>query len=690
MSPQRKSAKVPWHLTFIFLILSVGILGLGYLYFHNQENYVEKEKENELNAIIALKIEQIISWRQERVDYAMTVMNDPFFAIPVKSLISGKSTVKLQRQILARMTALASYQYESLALVDPQGNLKLAVPESGKPLNPYLQALVLRAMGERKVIFSDLYYDEGSRVMLSVAAPIVFTDNNNNRIAVGALLMKIEPYQFLYPLIKSWPTPSATGETELVRREGDEVAFLNELRHRHNLPLDLRYPLNPPKLLEASFVLGHKGTLAGLDYRGVPVLGAAGRIPDSNWLLIAKVDADEVYAPLKKRYRELAFLLFALIASAGTSIAYFWRNQQIRFYRRQYEIEHERHALAQRYEYLTRFANDIILVTDQNRRIVEANDLAVVSYGYTREELLTLHLVDLYPPDAAGEFEALLEHLGPQGGLIFETKQQRQDGTTFPVEVSFRLLDAGGERLFQAIIRDITNRKRAEEALRGSERELRYLASQLLNAQEGERKRISRELHDELGHALLALKLQLEGVVEQLLPQQVGLQQDIGKILGFMSATIEKVRRLYLDLSPGDLEDLGLTTALHSLIEDFAELQKKITWTIRVAKLDGLFDLPMQIGIYRVVQEALTNIGKHARPEHVSIDITRANGAVSFTIADDGVGFERTRVLSEKKTVGLLAMAERVKILGGVFELKSGEQRGTTISFTIPIAGGEK
>jgi PAS domain S-box-containing protein len=690
MLSQPKSPKVPWYPILIFLIFSVCILGIGYLYFQKQETYLKAEKQNELNAIIALKIEQIISWRQERIDYAMTVMNDPFFAIPVKNFISGKAPAQLKRQILARMTALASYQYKSLALVDPQGNLKLAVPESSKPLNPYLQSLALRAMAARQVIFSDLYLDEGSRVMLSVLAPIVFINKNNERISVGAVLMKIEPYQFLYPLIKSWPTPSATGETELVRVDGDQVVFLNELRHRHNTPLALHYPLNSPDLLAAVFARGHKGIVAAQDYRGVPVLGAAGRIPDSNWLLVAKVDAGEVYAPLKKRYQELLFLLFALIATAGTSIAYFWRNQQIRFYRRQYEIEHERHALAQRYEYLTRFANDIILVADWNRRIIEANDLAVVSYGYTREELLQMQLVDLYPSDATGELEALLEHLGPQGGLIFETRQRRQDGTTFPVEVSFRLLEAGGESLFQGIIRDISNRKRAEEALRESEKELRYLASQLLSAQEIERKRISRELHDELGHALLALKLQLEAVVEQLLPQQVSLQQDIGKILGFMSATIEKVRRLYLDLSPGDLEDLGLTTALHSLIEDFAELQKKIKWNIAVDDVDGLFDLPMQIGIYRVVQEALTNIGKHARPERVSIAIKRLPGTVSFTITDDGVGFERNKVLTEKKTVGLLAMAERVKILGGVFGMKSGERRGTRISFTIPTASGEK
>jgi two-component system sensor histidine kinase UhpB len=245
-----------------------------------------------------------------------------------------------------------------------------------------------------------------------------------------------------------------------------------------------------------------------------------------------------------------------------------------------------------------------------------------------------------------------------------------------------------GEKLFQEIIRDITERKRTEEVLKKSEKNLRYLASQLLRAQEDERKRLSGELHDELGHALLTLKLHIESVQEQLLPQQVTLKSEVNKILGFVNDTIEEVRRLYLDLSPGDLEDLGLTTALHSLVDDFSQLQKHIKWTIKLDDLEGIFPLSTQTAIYRIVQEALTNIGKHAKPKHVLLGIKLEKSEVCFTIADDGIGFERHKVAAEKKTLGLLAMEERVNILGGAFELWSQENRGTKISFTIPIPGG--
>ena len=688
MSAKDNPRKFPWYLIIVFFLLSFGILTTGYQYYKNQENYLKKDKQQELAGIIALKIDQIISWRQERIDFATAIMDDPFFTMRVRDFLKGRPKPILAKQILERLTALAAYQFQSIALIDPQGNVRLSFPTSKQELTPYLKSLALQAIQTQKVLFSDLYLEDNSKVMLSVLTPLLVIQRNE-KVVVGIILMRIEPYQYLYPLIKSWPTPSLTGETELIRREGNEVVFLNELRHRQNIPLDLRVPLNTPNLLEAMFARGNKGIVEGNDYRGIPVLAAVGLIPDSPWFLVAKVDVDEIYSPLRKRGREVVFLLISLIACTGICVAYFWRNQQIRFYRREYQAERERRAIAQRYEYLTRFANDIILVTDQSLKIVEANNQAVASYGYERDELLKLHLIDLYSPGSEHVLSTRMRHVEDKGGLIFETIQRRKDRTTFPAEVSLRLLEVEGQKLFQEIIRDITERKRAEDKLTESAKNLRRLTSQLLSAQEDERKRISMELHDELGHALLAMKLQLESVEEQLMPHQIFLKDEVSKMLRGIYATIEKVRRLYLDLSPGDLEDLGLTTSLHSLIDDFADLQKNITWTIKLNHLDGLFPLPTQTAIYRIIQEALTNIGKHAKAKHVLIEIKREKQGVKFIIEDNGIGFEWNKVIIEKKTLGLLAMEERVKILGGFFELWSRENMGTKISFAIPIPEGD-
>ena len=163
------------------------------------------------------------------------------------------------------------------------------------------------------------------------------------------------------------------------------------------------------------------------------------------------------------------------------------------------------------------------------------------------------------------------------------------------------------------------------------------------------------------------------------------LRMDLKHILQDVGTTIEDVRRLYLDLSPGDLEDLGLTGALRAMIEDLTEVKPGITWSVRLDNLDGLFPAPLQTAIYRVVQEALTNIGKHAKAKHITFVAARENHRVSFNIEDDGQGFDRDKVLATKKTLGLLAMEERVRILNGSFELWSRKKQGTRISFSIPV-----
>ncbi len=267
------------------------------------------------------------------------------------------------------------------------------------------------------------------------------------------------------------------------------------------------------------------------------------------------------------------------------------------------------------------------------------------------------------------------------GFIGFDECHQEREWSKAELEA----LKAAASTLGAAILHEL-----AEKALKDSENKLRSLSCQLLDAQEHERKRLAVELHDELGHALLTLKLRLESLEDQLLPQQVSLKQEAGEIIRFLLETIDEVRRLYLDLSPGDLEDLGLTNALEALIEDFAALQKNIRYSIHLENLDGLFELPVQTAIYRVVQEALTNIGKHAEPQEISLAIRKDTNLVSFTIADDGKGFDMSDVLSARKSLGLLAMEERVKILGGSFSLWSQKNQGTKVFFTIPLTEGGK
>ncbi len=228
----------------------------------------------------------------------------------------------------------------------------------------------------------------------------------------------------------------------------------------------------------------------------------------------------------------------------------------------------------------------------------------------------------------------------------------------------------------------------SEEALRRSEEQLQTLSSNLLTAQEQERQRIARELHDELGQAMAALKMQV-GAIERHLPTTPPerIQKECQEVREFINGIIESVRRLSRDLSPVVIDDLGLEAAIDYLANSFAKYQQ-IPITLDLDDLDPAFSKESQRLIYRIMQEALTNISRHAGAKQIYIAAERHGETVTFVIQDDGHGFDVEAVLSRRGTdrgMGLATMAERVRILGGTIQIDSTPGQGTTVAFTVPL-----
>jgi PAS domain S-box-containing protein len=252
----------------------------------------------------------------------------------------------------------------------------------------------------------------------------------------------------------------------------------------------------------------------------------------------------------------------------------------------------------------------------------------------------------------------------------------------------FPILDKDGlPVLIGAVGIDITPRRRAEEALRESEQRLRFLTSQLLSAQERERKRISMELHDELGQSLAVLKLQIRAIERALGADQQDLKEGCRELLRYLDGVIDNIRRLSRDLSPAILEDLGLQSALKYLINGVSK-HYTIRHSFEVEDLDNLFPSDAQIIIYRIFQECLTNISKHAGATEVSIVVKEDNGSIFLVLEDNGVGFELTQVSGRRATgrgLGLAALDERTRMLGGTLNIRSQPGSGTRVTCVIPI-----
>jgi PAS domain S-box-containing protein len=230
-------------------------------------------------------------------------------------------------------------------------------------------------------------------------------------------------------------------------------------------------------------------------------------------------------------------------------------------------------------------------------------------------------------------------------------------------------------------------RQRAEEARQDSEQKLRLLASQLLTVQEKERRRVSRELHDELGQALTVLKIHLGDIEKKLRRDQPELKASCEHLLGYIDAVIENVRRLSWDLSPSILEDLGLSSSLKYLVQETCR-NHHMLHAVALDEIDQLFSPEARINIYRIFQEALTNIVRHADATRIDVEIKKEENRVSFLIKDNGKGFDlkkaRPRALG-KRGLGLTTMQERALLAGGTLSIRSQKGKGTAIKLTVPL-----
>ena len=220
---------------------------------------------------------------------------------------------------------------------------------------------------------------------------------------------------------------------------------------------------------------------------------------------------------------------------------------------------------------------------------------------------------------------------------------------------------------------------RAAVAVDLSERLARDALRRVVEAQEAERRRLARELHDETGQALTSILLRLKGVEEELGADNA--RAKIGALRDLVVSTLQDVRRLAVELRPSALDDFGLVTALERLTESFAE-QSRIPVDFQSALPPERLPEEVETALYRIVQESLTNVVKHARATRVSVLLTRKNGAVAAVVEDDGRGFDPTAVREDG--FGLVGMRERIASLGGRFEIESGKA-GTTIAAEVPL-----
>jgi PAS domain S-box-containing protein len=338
----------------------------------------------------------------------------------------------------------------------------------------------------------------------------------------------------------------------------------------------------------------------------------------------------------------------------------------------------------ERYRELFENAKDALYVHDLSGRYKSFNRAAEELSGFSREEILGKHFSNFVAPGSLKDARTnLCKKLDLEGETTYEIELVRKDRTRVPVEVSSRLIFENGERVgVQGVARDITDRKRAREALR-------TYSQRLIEAQEAERQVIARELHDEIGQVLTAVRINLQSIKRSAQPGSQLLSIDDSLVI--VDGALSRVRELSLNLRPSVLDNLGLSSALRWYVDRYAQ-RSGIVADLKSNLEEGRrLRVELETACFRIVQEALTNVARHSQATQVWVQLTSSNGTLDLKVKDNGVGFDVDRLLKDTlpaRALGLRGMEERAVAARGSFKIDSVPTRGTEVRVSFPLKDG--
>jgi len=465
-------------LTVLFLLVLALLLAGGAWLYRGQERIVHREAGATLTAIAELKAGQIADRRQEWLDDAAENVRERFTKAALRDWLAKPTPAKTAAVEDNFHTVLSQHGYLEIAFVDAQGRLRLSLTGRGRPGATTL-AEVRESIRQRAAMLTELHTDKDwPSVHLAAVAPI-FRDDRMESEPLGAAVFVIDAGTRLDPLIAAWPTPSLTAETLLVRREGDDVLFLNNLRHRPGTAMRLRIPLSQADLPAARALRGEEGLVEGKDYRGVPVLAVAQSIPGSNWRMVAKIDRVEALAAWRWRALLIVGLVLALVLAVSAAFLLIWNLEAKARAAEKRRLEEARRETEAQHLTTLMSIGDGVIVTDDKSRVRLMNPVAEALTGWKLDEAKDRPLAEVFvivSEETGRPVSNPVERVIREGlvvGLANHTLLLSRGGDRTPIADSGAPVrdDRGGILGVVLVFRDQTEERRAEQVLReGKER----------------------------------------------------------------------------------------------------------------------------------------------------------------------------------------------------------------------------
>ncbi|MCF8338199.1 MAG: PAS domain S-box protein [Bacteroidales bacterium] len=463
------------HVVGLIVLFSLLIVSGGYFYYKYKTEEIRQEKHQDLAAIAKMKADQISQWRKERMSEVEFFSTDPFFIEHSQELLQGNIKETSKSRMVERLAHIKSrHEYRNIFIVTKQYErifslLSASISQTGSLTKHYVDSV----FAEKKVHTTGLYKNPSDdNIYMDYIAPL---ENSDGR-AVAAMIFRTDPHSYLYPLVQSWPGDSKTSETVLVRRNGDSVLFLNELKHKKHTALNYQISLQKKKIPAVQAVKGYRGIWEGPDYRGEKVLAHAQPVAGTPWFMIAKVDKDEIYTTLTNEiiYIILFVGLGILFVTAAFSFLYNYRQKNV--FRQLLYSQEEYHTTLQS-------IGDAVIATDNDGKVQCLNPVAEKLTGWKENQARDKNLEEVFKIINENSREEVLSPVkkvldkGIVVGLANHTLLISKDGKEIPIT------DSGApirdeQNIIKGVVlvfRDQTQERKRKKLLENSEKRYKYL-----------------------------------------------------------------------------------------------------------------------------------------------------------------------------------------------------------------------
>ncbi len=465
---QPPARRTPYQLVALFLVLACSIVAITWRYDAGQREAVQRQVQNQLMTIADSKVKQVSEWLAQRMGEARSLLANRMTLSVIERLADGRGTRAEAAEVKDWLVASCrELQFANAILTNREGTV---IAFAGRTYGDegHLRSVALEVIAAGDIELRDLHNEPGVGTHLGLNIPLRMTAEAP---PFGALLIAIDPADYLDPVLNRWPVPTSSGEVLLVRREGDQALILNELRLRPGSAMRLTVPMSRTDVPSVKALEGHEGVLQGLSIDGIPVFAATRPVPGTSWRLVAQMKSDEVLSPLRWRSMALGFLAFSLVVAAGGGVFVLLRRQERQFDHAQYQAKVDLQESEKRFRSVVENAPEgIVVISGLAYRYLNPAAVRMLGADHAGEMIGKPAIEDVHPEERDSALQRIRQVEAGEAAPAQERRMMRRDGTIFQTEVLAVPFEHDGRPAAMAFYRDITERHRLEEQLRHSQK----------------------------------------------------------------------------------------------------------------------------------------------------------------------------------------------------------------------------